>query len=257
MATRARLFIPPHKLALRVVLDGAECHYLVHVLRLRPGSAVTLLDGEGRQAEAQVSAVREAQVELTVAQIAQAPTERPRLLLLCGLLKGDKQDFVMQKATELGTSRIVPVACERSVPQLASERAEQKRRRWVEIARHAAQQCRRPEVPQIALPLPFAQALAEAEGQKLLLYEGSAPPLGQVLESFGQSDSGSAQPVVSVLVGPEGGLSDSEVKAAQAAGFASVSLGPLILRAETAVVAALAVVGYHLHCQGAPLAKSC
>lgn len=69
------------------------------------------------------------------------------------------------------------MACERSVPQLAKERAEQKRRRWIEIARHAAQQCRRADVPELALPMTFAEALADAEGQKLLLFEGSAPPL--------------------------------------------------------------------------------
>ncbi len=254
MATRARLFIPREKLGPHVVLDGAEHHYLVHVLRLRPGALVTLLDGQGLTAESQVAQVGEQTIELAVSQISPVESLRARLVLLQGLLKGDKQDFVIQKATELGVSRIVPVACERSVPQLAKERAEQKRRRWIEIARHAAQQCRRADVPEISLPMSFAEALADAQGQKLLLFEGSAPPLGQVLLPISADGAGGL--AVSMLIGPEGGLAPGEVAAAQAAGFAAVSLGPLILRAETAVVATLAVVGYHLHLQGAPLAES-
>ncbi len=250
MATRARLFISPHKLGSHVVLDGADHHYLVHVLRLRTGAKVTLLDGQGQAAEAEVTEITADRVELAASSIEPVTQEWPRLVLLCGLLKGDKQDFVMQKATELGVARIVPVACERSVPQLQGERAEHKRRRWIDIVRHAAQQCRRADVPEVALPQSLSEALADAEGQKLLLYEGSAPPLGQQLSSVESGDP------VTMLIGPEGGLHPDEVAAAEAAGFAKVSLGPLVLRAETAVVAALAVIGYHLHSQGAPVASS-
>ncbi len=250
MATRARLFVSPDKLKEKVVLTGADHHYLTCVLRLKPGAEVTLLDGQGRKAAAKVQAVRASDVELCADPPTDVTLVQPRLVLLVGLLKGDKHDFVLQKATELGVSRIIPVKCERSVPQISDERAEPKRRRWQEILKGAAQQCRRADVPEVSMVMPLALALREAEGQKLVFFEGSAPPIGQVLTSPGE------RPVVSILIGPEGGLAASEVSEAEAAGFARVSLGPLILRAETAVVAALAVVGYVLS-QGADDAKSC
>ncbi len=250
MATRARLFVSPDKLNEKVVLTGADHHYLSCVLRLKPGAEVTLLDGQGRQAVAKVQAVGPSEVVLWAEPPMEVVLAQPRISLFVGLLKGDKHDFVVQKATELGASRIIPVRCERSVPQISDDRAEPRRRRWLEIARGAAQQCKRPDVPEVSLPVSLSQALREAEGQKLLFFEGSAPPLAQVLASTGDP------PMVSMLIGPEGGLAASEVAEAEAAGFAPVSLGPLILRAETAVVAALAVVGYVLS-QGADDAKSC
>lgn len=231
-----------------VVLRGAEHHYLSCVLRLRPGAEVTLLDGQGRQALGRVEAMHAHEMTLTVQPPTLATMVQPRLVLLAALLKGDKQDFVIQKATELGVRKIVPVQCDRSVPQLLGERSEPKRRRWQEIAKAAAQQCRRADVPEIAAVQTLDEALQSGEGQKLLFYEGSAPPLAQVLDP-------AAPQVVSLLIGPEGGLTDAEVALAQAAAFSPVSLGPLVLRAETAVVAALAVVGYVLS-QGADDAKS-
>lgn len=250
MATRARLFVSPDRLGPSVVLRGAEHHYLASVLRLRPGAQVTLLDGQGRQALAVVSAVHAQTIELSAEPPTHVSVAQPTLVLFVGLLKGDKQDFVIQKATELGASRIIPVQCDRSVPQLLGERSAAKHRRWQDIAKGAAQQSKRADVPDIAQVQTLEVALREAEGQKLLFYEGCAPPLAQVL------DPGAAPKVVSLLIGPEGGLADSEIEAAKAVGFSSVSLGPLVLRAETAVVAALAVVGYLLS-QGADDAKSC
>lgn len=253
MATRARLFVPQERLGPLVVLDGAEHHYLVHVLRLRPGALVTLLDGNGRQADARVTEVAEHVITLSASPAVDTQPEKTRLRLLCGLLKGDKQDFVIQKATELGVHHIVPVKCQYSVVQVSDDKAEAKRRRWLEIARHAAQQCRRPDVPTVSVPLPLSDALAQADGQKLLLFEGSAPPLGQVLGPL--SDAEGAR-TVSMLIGPEGGLHKDEVALAASCGFSVVSLGPLVLRAETAVVATLAVVSHHLHLQGASLDPS-
>lgn len=253
MATRARLFVPQEKLGPLVVLDGAEHHYLVHVLRLRPGAQVTLLDGQGSQADALVTEVAEHVITLSASPVVHASCDPVQLWLLCGLLKGDKQDFVIQKATELGVHHIVPVKCQYSVVQVSDDKADAKRRRWLEIARHAAQQCRRPDVPTVSVPLSLADALSQAEGQKLLLFEGSAPPLGQVLDSRTNADRPRA---VSMLIGPEGGLHKDEVALATEQGFSVVSLGPRILRAETAVVATLAVVSHHLHLQGASLDPS-
>jgi len=255
--TAPRLFVAPERLQPPepVRLVGAEHHYLTRVLRLRVGDAVVLLDGRGRQCPAQIARVDGEQVELHCQVATTAAVSGPRLTLLCGLLKGDKQDFVIQKATELGAHAVVPVLCQRSVPQLAQERAERRHERWTRIAVHAAQQCRRAEIPRIAGPTPFAQALGGTEAAtettlSLLLYEGLAAPLHTLLPP----DRGLAALPQSVrlLIGPEGGFTDAEVAAAVAAGFVPCSLGPLVLRAETAVVAALAVLQYALAASSAP-----
>jgi 16S rRNA (uracil1498-N3)-methyltransferase len=171
---------------------------------------------------------------------------------LCGLLKGEKQDFVVQKATELGAARIVPVACRRSVPQLDSDQGEKRQKRWQRIALAAAQQCRRLDVPEVTAPTAWSAAIGRPGAThapiRLLLYEGMAPPLGAVLRRAlaGDDEGGGREQVVEILIGPEGGFAADEVSAAIDAGFLPASLGPLTLRAETAVVAALAVVQYAL-----------
>jgi 16S rRNA (uracil1498-N3)-methyltransferase len=174
-----------------------------------------------------------------------APPVPTQLTLYCGLLKGDKQDFVTQKATELGVHRLVPVACQRSVPQLHEDRAERRQQRWTKIAQAAAQQSRRADIPEVTGPLSFAAALADSAQVssvlRLLLFEGSAPPLHTVIH---QQPQALAQ--LHLLIGPEGGFAPAELAAATEAGFVPVSLGPRILRAETAVVASLAVVQYAL-----------
>ena len=248
-STAPRLFVAPERLQppAPVRLAGAEHHYLTRVLRLRVGDAVVLLDGQGRQCPAQIAHVDGAQVELHCAAATTAVASGPELTLLCGLLKGDKQDFVIQKATELGAHAVVPVLCQRSVPQLGQERAEKRHERWTRIAVHAAQQCRRARVPSIAGPTPLAQALAAADAAttlSLLLYEGLAAPLHTLVPP--EPGLAALPAAMRLLIGPEGGLTDAEVAAAVAAGFIPCSLGPRVLRAETAVVAALAVLQYAL-----------
>ncbi len=255
--TAPRLFVAPERLLppAPVHLVGPEHHYLTRVLRLRVGDLVMLLDGQGRQCPAQIARVDGERVELHCLAATLASASGPRLTLLCGLLKGDKQDFVIQKATELGAHAVVPVTCQRSVPQLGQERAEKRHERWTRIAVHAAQQCRRAEVPHIAGPTPLLQALAAEATEaaestlSLLLYEGLAAPLHTLLSP--QSTQLTTPSAVRLLIGPEGGFSDPEVAAAVAAGFVPCSLGPLVLRAETAVVAALAVLQYALAARSA------
>lgn len=256
-ATATRLFIAPERFAppAAVVLGGAEHHYLVRVLRLRVGDAVVLLDGGGRLGAARVARVDAEAVELAWESATTAQHSGPQVILLGGLLKGDKQDFVIQKATELGVSEVVPVVCQRSVPQLGEERAEKRQQRWARIALAAAQQCRRPDVPRVHGPTSLAAALQgcapDPAALCLLLYEGPAAPLHALLPPTSEL-APRALATVRLLIGPEGGFSDAEVAAATAAGFLPASLGPRVLRAETAVVAALAVLQYALAASAAP-----
>src|SRR5262249_24407597 len=160
------------------------------------------------------------------------------LALLIGLLKGEKMDWVVQKATELGVARVVPVATTHGVVKLDAERAASRRERWTRIAEEAAKQCGRADLPEIAEVSAFAEAVAAARGWKLLLHEAErGQPLRAALPA-------SAPEVVTVAVGPEGGFAPDEVAAARAAGFAVSGLGPRVLRAETAAIAALAVLGF-------------
>lgn len=234
-----------------VPLSGADHHYLTRVLRLGPGDHVLLLDGRGQVADAQITAISAQVVQLQPQRIEAAPAVAPlpALHLLVGILKGERHDWVIEKATELGAARILSLACARSIPSLSGDRGDRRQARWARVALAAAKQCRRSLVPQISPPLAFADALSDcAEGPRLLFSEGLAPPLRRVLpadvalatQTADATETEQARPVVSLLIGPEGGLTDEEQTQAVQAGFRPCSLGPTILRAETAAIAALA-----------------
>lgn len=236
-----RLFVDPERLAPPLRLRGAEHHYLSHVLRLGPGAQLLLLDGSGRQALASVAGSSEGGLELDLLSIDETGAHGgPEVTLLLGLLKGDRHDFAIQKATELGVRRIVSVVCRRSVPALGSERAERRQIRWQRVVQSAAQQCRRPDLPEVTAPLSFSEALSAVPGGlRLMLYEGVAPPLRSLLPD---ADANAAAQPIALLVGPEGGFEDAEVAEATEAGFQPCSLGPRVLRAETAALAGLALL---------------
>jgi 16S rRNA (uracil1498-N3)-methyltransferase len=227
----------------RLRLAGVDFRYLARVLRLGPGAELVLFDGLGREARARIVSVggHEVEVEVEEPRVQEAP-RRLHLTLMVALLKSEKMDLVVQKATELGVDRLVPVAAARSVVRLDPARAAARVSRWGKIAREAARQCGRADAPEVAAPLPLGEAVAQApaDAWKALLHEGTrAASLRSALPDR------PPQAVVAA-VGPEGGFEAAEVDAAREAGFAVVGLGPRILRAETAALAALVVLGYAL-----------
>lgn len=238
--TKKRLYVAPEKLAATTLeLHDADFRYLARVLRVVAGDKVVLFDGEGRESPATVVRVDTASMTLSVGAPYEAAVAELPLTLVCALLKGDKMDMAVQKATELGVTCIAPVTSERSVVRLDAGRAQSRITRWRKIAKEACRQCGRTELPTILPVASFADALRQAPaGLRLLFIAGpTATPLRHHIPER-PPDS------VVVCVGPEGGFTDDEVALAQAAGFAKASLGPRVLRAETAVIAALAVVGY-------------
>lgn len=221
---------------------GAAATRHAQVLRLQPGAALTLFDGHGGEWQARLAAMgrREATAEL----IAHRAVERelPRAITLAlGMPAGERMDFVVEKATELGVAAIQPLVCERSVLRLAGERAEKRRAHWQAIAVAACEQCGRNRVPAIGAPQALASWLAalperdEREARWLLGWRDATP-----LEAR-------APQRVCVLSGPEGGLTEHEEDLARARHFEARSLGPRVLRADTAPLAVAATLAL-AHC---------
>lgn len=211
-------------------------HYLYSVLRVRAGQSITVFGPGGVSVTAEVVSVRRGRVGLQVLEALPVREDTgPDIVLVQGLLKGAKMDMVIQKAVELGASRIVPVITQRS-----QVRQTRKGARWSKIAQEAARQCGRTSVPGLGDPIEFSRFLDNAEGEDglngFVFYEDE-----QRVISPGDRRGSS---VVHVLVGPEGGLVDNEVAAAAAAGFVPRGLGSNILRAETAAIASLAIVRF-------------
>ena len=225
----------------RAVIEGDKAHHLGRVLRAEPGQLYELSDGN-RAWLARVEDVKRDCISFSFVEELPVYRETFHTTLLLSIVKFDAFEFALEKATELGVSTVVPVAAARSEKALlaaALKRAE----RWKKILVEASQQSRRVRVPMLeALTKPDEAFPARSESRKILLWErADAPPLRNILE-----ENGAKAPVaaVALAIGPEGGWTDAEFQCALKYGFREASLGRLILRTETAVIAALASVNY-------------
>ena len=223
-------------LALRLPA-GAARH--VQVLRLQPGDVITLFNGEGGEFDATVTRMGRSDVDVEVGAHHAVEREADRAVhLLAGITANERMDWLVEKATELGVASITPLVAERSVLKLKGERAEKKLAHWQGVAVAAAEQCGRNRVPTVHPAVTLTEWVKKAppgERWVLSLSEGT-----QSLAQMQGQAAGLAMAPVTVLSGPEGGLSPTEEAAALAAGFAPVTLGPRVLRAETAPLAVLA-----------------
>jgi len=224
-----------------VEVSGPAATHIVRVLRLKSADALTVFDGRGGEYEARIDAIRKDRVFVSVGAHRAIERESPLAATLAqGISRGERMDFVVQKATELGVRRIVPLITERSVVRLDPQQAESKRRHWRAVAVAACEQSGRNSVPEVALPASLiaflATAGAAADAARIVL----SPRGGTRLRDL-QSVTG-----VIMLIGPEGGLSEIELETAVHAGFQAVSLGPRVLRTETAAIAALAAIQHQL-----------
>jgi 16S rRNA (uracil1498-N3)-methyltransferase len=232
-----RLYVPVDRLGgRRLTLTGPEHRHLGRVLRARPGDLVTLFDGAGGEVEARVVEVDRAQTELELGARRSAAVPGAPVTLLCAIPRGPRMDFLVQKTAELGVCRLVPLITARSVARPGAEAG--RRSRWEKIAREAARQCGRADVPAIEAPTPLSIAIAAPglPARRLALFEGERQ------RSLRSELSGTSPAATALLIGPEGGFAPDEIEAARAAGFVAVGLGRLILRVETAAIVALALV---------------
>lgn len=224
---------------------------LSSVLRLKPGDDIVLLDGSGLEYPALIQTLSPKYAAALVVSVQACRSEAavPLILYQCSL-KQDKFEWVLQKATELGVARIAPVISTRSIVRPA-EALLKKYGRWRTILREAAEQSRRGRIPVLDAPLGWEQAVQTLQGTGFVAWEeaGAAQGLGEAVENCQWSI---ANGQLSMAVGPEGGLTAAEVQMAQNAGWQMVSLGPRVLRAETAALAALTVIQERAGALGGP-----
>lgn len=240
-----RIFLPPEQLVSKeIIITGENARYLSLVLRAKPGESVTILDGHGVKHICKILSVHKNGVSVEKTKEEYYSSESPiSITLIQGLPKGDKMDLIIQKSTELGVNKIVPLFTERS-----QIRSTDKVTRWRKIALFASQQSGREIVPEIMEPMDFNKlsdtqsSTFEYLGALKLLFSESCEEknLKQVLNNCHKINN------ILLLVGPEGGFSKHEISLAVAKGFTEVSLGPRILRTETSPITAISIIQYVL-----------
>lgn len=217
-------------------LSASGAYHVARVLRLRAGAALLVFDGAGHEHEAEIVEVRGDEVRIRIGKETSHRTESPlRITLVLGVSRSERMDWALQKSTELGVSAIVPVLTARSVVRLDEKQAQKKQQHWQAIVAGACEQCGRSHLPQVAAAVSLRQYLSTSrkDGLRLVLSPGAPASLAGL---------SSLPAKVELLIGPEGGLDDEELTAAQQGGFMGVRLGPRVLRTETAVVTALTVL---------------
>ena len=237
-----RFFIKPSQIQNRwATITGTDVNHITRVLRLTKGDRVLLLDGAGSVFLAEIEkASRDAVTCLIIERLPVADGPSVRVTLIQGIPKGEKMELIVQKGTEIGVRRFVPLVCERSLVRLDGEKALRKRERWQRVAAEAAKQCRRADIPEVAAPAKWEEVLGSLAPETVALIPWEEE-YQRTLKAFLRENSPGPEQEVTVFIGPEGGFAETEVARARERGVAPLSLGPRILRTETAglIVSAL------------------
>lgn len=228
----------------KIHILGSDAHHIARSLRMAEGDEVTVCDGCGLEYECRLSRIRDDECECSIISVCESERESPVDITLCmAYPKGDKLEVVIQKAVELGVSRIIPFESSRCIKRPKAEKVEKQLSRLSKIAEEAAKQCGRAKIPTVSLPMSFAQMLKEAKKSSITLFcyeDEQGTSIKNALSSPGKCDS------ISVIVGSEGGFSPEEADEAKEAGATAVTLGKRILRCETAPAFALSAIAYEL-----------
>ena len=238
----ARFYVPHPQIENGILrIEGEEVRHIRKVLRLREGDEVFVFDGSGREYEGTIVEEGTFSVSVLVRTIFSSEKESTlEITLAQSLLKGEKMDYLVQKATELGVKRIVPFISSRSVPLLEKSKRLERRRRWEKIAIEASKQCGRGVLPKIDPLKDYSQILETVpmESLKLILWEKGGEKLKGILKKLEREST------IFFIVGPEGGLNEEEVEEAKKVGFVPVTLGERILRSETASLCLVSILQY-------------
>lgn len=238
----SRFFVPKDMIkGRRMVITGKEAHHILDVMRLKVSDKVTTFDGSGKE---YIGIIREAdrkslEVEIIETRAA-CPKEHIKITLIQALTKKEKIDYIIEKATELGVSRVVPVFTERTIPVWDDEKRRAHVERWRKTAREAAKQCGRSDVPEIAEIEDFSSAAAKMPGEDLRLIA----VLSEETVPIADAVAGCKPKGIVIAIGPEGDFTLQETEAAKKGGFKPVSLGPRVLKSDTAGLAAIAILNY-------------
>lgn len=214
-----------------LVLTGNAAHHAGRVLRMEAGQWLTLFNGDGLDYQAEILEAGRKSLQVYITESFEPGTESPLTITLGQVMsRGDRMDYAIQKATELGVTHIQPLTSDRCEVRLSGDRERKRVANWQQVAISAAEQCGRARIPDVAPPIKLAEWLSGCnQDLRLVLHDRGAP----LSSATGTPDS------IALLVGPEGGLDDHEIDAANNSGFVPLALGPRVMRTETAPVAAL------------------
>lgn len=243
-----RFYLPKAKPGDLLTLPDREAHHAANVLRVRRGETVTVLNGIGGEFICTVEDVSKRNVNLGIRESRQVPAPPCQVTLLQAVPKGKLIETIIQKATELGVSRIVPLVTERVISQVDDERAESKREKWQQVAVEAIKQCGQQWLPVVESPISPAEFLARKEPIDLPLFASLQPGSRHPRQYFAAyREKNGAQPrSVCVWVGPEGDFTPGEVEEIISSGTHPITLGRLVLRCDTAALYCLSIINYEL-----------
>ena len=237
-------FFVPQLYNEEMYIEGVDARHISKVLRMQPGAQLQIVSDDGVSAMAEITAIDSERVTVRcLEKLAESHEPRVKLVLAQGLAKGEKMDFIIQKAVEMGAYSVIPVAMEHSVVRLDGAKAAKKVERWQKIAESAAKQSKRDIIPEVQPVQSMAEMLAKCTGQtKIIAYE-CEDRLSLKAALKAAEEAGGISELL-LIIGPEGGISEGELEQARQAGAVPVSLGRRILRAETAGLVAISAIFY-------------
>ena len=245
-----RFYVAPQNWdPLALALRGSEAHHARNVLRMQAGDKLVLFNGEGHELTAEIANVTDHEIRLRKLHDAETPPLRCRIVLGQAIPKGKNMDLIVQKAVEFGAAEIAPIISDRTIVQLDPESASQKQTKWQQVAIEAAKQCGQNWLPRVHVPKKLAEFFSMSDQPFDLRLIGSLQPdaqqLKKILETY-SSEHGDRPRSVLMLIGPEGDFTPAELARARQHGCQPITLGPIILRVETASIYCLSVLSYEL-----------
>jgi len=239
---------PEHWQSDTLTLTGTEAHHCRNVLRLEPGDKVVLFDGRGHELTAEIASADVSEIRLRKLHEAQTPPLRCQITLGQAIPKGKNMDLIVQKAVEIGAAEIAPIVSDRTVVRLDEESAAAKQAKWQTVAVEAAKQCGQNWLPRVHGPQSMAQFFQQPRRFDLQLIgslQSDAVHLKKILAEY-SAEHGDRPTSVLMLVGPEGDFTPAELSLARSHGCRPITLGPIVLRVETASIYCLSVLSYEL-----------